>query len=182
MEHFTSQIQYMAPRLTGEPYNQAEAMGSALWLWMHSEFHRNFPLHALNGLLLPAIGKGQFILVTENKKPVFYLSWALFSEEAEARYLSRSLIEIQPQDWDSGDRMWLLDWISPFGHTLQMRRLTERLLHNRYCRWAPRKGNSVVREYRGISVLKEEARFWFLNNPALTPAYVAARQTGFRNN
>lgn len=80
----------IAPTLLGGEFNEAELFGSTVWLWMHSASHRNALLHMLSALLLPAIKTRQFVLASENGKPVFYLSWARLNKEAEKRYLQNS--------------------------------------------------------------------------------------------
>lgn len=114
---------FIAPGLSGNAFVEAEAFGAAVWLWMQSDAHRDIPLHILNSLLLPAIGYRQFILGSVNGQPVFYLSWAMFDEDAEHRYLHSHPSTLPESDWGSGDRMWVIDWIAPFGHSLQISRL-----------------------------------------------------------
>ena len=48
-------LELLAPAFSEAPWNEAQALGAAVWLWMHSAAHRDAPLHALNALLLPAI-------------------------------------------------------------------------------------------------------------------------------
>lgn len=170
-----------APGLLEQSWNEAATLGSAIWLWMHSEQHRNAPLHTLPVLLLPAIKRRQFILVAEAGQPVFFLSWANLSAEAEQRYLRNSPLLMPEQDWDSGGRMWILDWIAPFGHTRAMSRLLERhLFANRLARALYHRGEEKglrIKTFRGIATPPEEARWWFRHNPVCADALSAsARQ------
>ena len=169
----------LAPRLLEQSFNEAEMTGAAIWLWMHSEVHHNFPLHVLDVLLFPAIRTGQFVLAVESGKPVFYLSWAMFSEEAEERYILHSPHMMRNEDWQSGDRIWFLDWVAPFGGTREMRNLMSLLFRTRYVRYLHHRGterNMRIMEAKGADVTKQEASAWFSANPAMTPEYVAARQ------
>jgi len=162
-----------APAIFNEPFNEAEVLGSAVWLWMHSSAHRDAPLHTLSALLLPAIKTRQFVLATELGKPVFFLSWANLSEEAEGRYLRNAPVCMREEDWISGDRMWILDWVAPFGHTLAMSRLLWRkLFFNRCARALYHRGNERglhVKTFHGIAVLPAEARHWFETHPVDLP-------------
>lgn len=159
----------IAPGLLEQGWNEAAALGSAIWLWMHSKAHRDAPLHTLSALLLPAIKRRQFILVAEAGRPVFYLSWANFSPEAEQRYLRNSPLLMPEPDWDCGERMWILDWIAPFGHTRAMHRLLRRhLFANRQGRYLDHRGEERglrIQTFRGVAVLPKEARWWFLSKP-----------------
>lgn len=159
----------IAPGLVEESWNEAAVLGSAAWLWMHSKSHRDAPLHTLSVLLLPAIKRRQFILAAEAGRPVFYLAWAKLSAEAESRYLRNSPLSMPEADWDSGERMWILDWIAPFGHTRAMTRLLERrLFADRLVRALYHRGDERglrIKTFRGSAVLPEEARWWLQQHP-----------------
>jgi cytolysin-activating lysine-acyltransferase len=123
MMYFDSlKMDVIAPHFVEQQWTEAEVLGSAVWLWMNSENHRNLPLHTLSVALLPAIKNKQFILAFEDGNPVFFVSWANMSTEAEARYLSTHQLLMTQEDWRSGDRIWIIDWVAPFGHTKKMKR------------------------------------------------------------
>ena len=94
------------PLMLGETLNEAEALGASVWLWMHSFNHRDAPLHVLPAVLLPVIKRQQYVLVEKEGRPVFFLSWAWMSEEAERRYLNEAAITLPEEDWCNGDRLW----------------------------------------------------------------------------
>ena len=159
------------PGVTGEEFSEAEMLGSAVWLWLHSTSHRIAPLHTLSALLLPALKYRQFVLISERNKPVAYLSWANLSEDAERRYLSNPPVCMPEADWVSGKRMWILDWVAPFGHTRVMSRLlATRLFPSGLARALNHRGDTRglrVLTFRGIAVMPEEARFWFESHPVM---------------
>ncbi|MBV8046220.1 MAG: toxin-activating lysine-acyltransferase [Paludibacterium sp.] len=161
--------QVIAPALLGEPCNQSEALGAATWLWMQSPLHRDAPLHALSQLLLPAIVKGQFVLLSEQGKPVCFLSWARFSRVAEYRYLHNPPIAMALADWDSGSREWILDLIAPFGHGARVvQLLRKRLLAGHIMRSLYHRGSERgirIKHFVGGALLPEEARTWLALNP-----------------
>ena len=109
-----------APLLLGGERSEAEVFGAAVWLWMHSPQHRDLPLHALPTVLLPIIKHQHYLLVSREGRPVFFMSWMSLDNEAERRYLSQPAIMVQESDWLSGDRLWIRDWIAPFGDTRAM--------------------------------------------------------------
>lgn len=159
------------PGVTGEEFSEAEMLGSAVWLWLHSKSHRDAPLHTLTALLLPALKHRQFVLISLEGKPVSYLSWATLSEDAEHRYLSNPPVCMPESDWASGKRMWILDWVAPFGHTRVMSRvLATRLFPSGLARALYHRGDTRglrVLTFRGIAVMPEEARFWFESHPVM---------------
>ncbi|MDY1038623.1 toxin-activating lysine-acyltransferase [Lelliottia sp. CFBP8978] len=158
-----------APLILGGEENEAEVLGATVWLWMHSPMHRDAPLHALPTLLLPIIKRQQYVLAVENGRPIFFLSWAWLNEEAEARYLTRPSIEMKEEDWDSGDRIWFCDWITPFGHTAAMKTLIRHDIFPDHC-WralyhrGEERGKRVVM-FHGTHVTRESAKHWQLNHP-----------------
>ncbi|MCG9060186.1 toxin-activating lysine-acyltransferase [Laribacter hongkongensis] len=169
----TSSRFLVAPALTGEAFNESAMLGASVWLWMHSALHRQRPLHALEELLMPAIKHGQFILASEQDKPVFFLSWAAMNQDAERRYLSRHPVFMKHDDWVSGDRIWLLDWIAPFGHSLAMRHVVKRLFARQCMRYLYHRGNEhglKIKHLHGIALMDAEARAWFAMHPPALPA------------
>lgn len=153
----------------GDAVNEAEVLGASVWLWMHSERHRLLALHHLNQMLLPVIQQGQYLLVFEADQPVFFFSWAYFDDAAEQRYLADPEQLIDATDWSSGDRMWLIDWIAPFGHTHRMRYLLDEELltyscSRILCRTA-NGGRARVLQHRGRHVSPSEAINYFNARP-----------------
>ena len=56
----------------------------------------------------------EFRIFRRNKLPVAYASWARLGEEAAAR-LRNGARRLKPGDWKSGDELWLVDLVAPFG-------------------------------------------------------------------
>ncbi|MEK8258037.1 toxin-activating lysine-acyltransferase [Escherichia coli] len=159
----------LSPLYSGEPVNEAEVLGAAVWLWMHSPLHRDAPLHTLPDLLLPVIKHRQYVVATEQGRPVFFMSQAWLSPEAEARYLTQPAILMPQSDWNSGDRMWICDWVAPFGHTPDMSRLVRQDIFPRQCwRSLYHRGHETglrVMNFSGAQVSREEARQWRVQHP-----------------
>lgn len=49
----------------------------------------------------------------ENKTPLGVAFWAYLSEEAEKK-LESGVGRLRPDEWKSGDRLWLVDLAAPF--------------------------------------------------------------------
>jgi cytolysin-activating lysine-acyltransferase len=162
--HFGT-LDITAPAVLAGEYNQAEVLGAAVWLWMHSCAHRDARLHTLSTLLLPAIANGQFVLASEADRPVAYVSWAMFDTESEACYLKNPRSRLPDAGWSSGDRMWFLDWVVPFGHARAMRDLLANVLFRDRCARAlhhtgGRQGRRILK-YRGAAMPAQAVRAWF---------------------
>ena len=159
----------IAPRLIQQTWNEAEVLGSVVWLWLHSARHKEMPLHTLPTILMPAIKHRKFILVIEAGRPVFYLSWADFNPNAESRYVQHPL-NISDEDWSSGDRMWVVDWVAPFGHSKAMSELLKKSLFvNKWMRAhyhrGTERGKTIIKTFCGLGVMPEEAKHWFETHP-----------------
>ncbi|CBJ81102.1 putative HlyC [Xenorhabdus bovienii str. Jollieti] len=163
------QYDVRAPLILGSEENETEMLGAATWLWMHSPLHRNAPLIALSTLLLPMIKAGQYVLVSHHGQPIFYLSWALFTEETELRYLTKRHEHNRDPQLHGGDRLWILDWIAPFGHSREMSSLVRQELFLHHCYRAlyhkgTQRGAQVIR-FRGKGVSREQAAHWWNTHP-----------------
>lgn len=162
-------LDLVAPGMTARHWNEAEVLGATVWLWMHSPAHRDLPVHKVPGLLLPAIERRQFVLGSQAGKPLFYMSWAKFDAQAEQRYIQNQFTVAADDDWNSGNRLWIVDWIAPFGHTPTLARIVRRRLFRQwmgrmlYHRSDPRRPRIMT--FRGSATSSEEAEIWFEANP-----------------
>ncbi|OON34699.1 toxin-activating lysine-acyltransferase [Izhakiella australiensis] len=158
-----------APFLLGDTPGEAEILGAAVWLWMHSPMHRETPLNALSNLLLPVIKSQQYMLASRDNRPVFFCSWAWMDEASEHRYLTQPAIMTRQSDWTSGDRLWIRDWIAPFGDTICMSRLILAEIFPYQCmRSLYHRGATCgqrVMNFRGSQISREQARIWRQQHP-----------------
>ena len=52
-------------------------------------------------------------------KPIGVILWATVNDEVESRLLSGNA-RMRPQDWKSGDKLWVVEVLAPFGGTDEM--------------------------------------------------------------
>lgn len=109
-------IQFIAPVLEDGGYSNAYILGNIVWLLMHSEAHRPMPLSMMPSQIFPALAHKQYVLGMLNHQPVFYLAWANFDAETEKAYLADNNLALTPDNWNNGDRPWILFVAGPFGH------------------------------------------------------------------
>ena len=55
----------------------------------------------------------------DQDKPIGVAFWATVNEEMEER-LAAGTSRLRPQDWKSGDRLWVVEVIAPFGGAEEM--------------------------------------------------------------
>lgn len=100
-----------AARLLGGP---PDAVGQVLGLMLASPAHRHLFLSDLEWLVIPPILLQQFRLFRKDGRVIGYASWAFLSAEAEARMTEGSR-RVAPADWRSGESLWLIELVAPFG-------------------------------------------------------------------
>ncbi len=90
----------------------SQVFGQVVSIMMQSPQHRHLLLSDLEWRAIPAIALQQYRLVQRNGAPAGFVSWALVSEEVEQR-LQESEFRLKPQDWKSGERVWIVDVVAP---------------------------------------------------------------------
>ncbi|MDM7943913.1 MAG: toxin-activating lysine-acyltransferase [Hydrogenophaga sp.] len=164
---------FQAPQLTGEANRTSEAFGAAVWLWMHLPRQRQLSIKHLQNRLLEPVQQGQYVLVsartpTGDRDPVALLLYACLSARAESRYIAEPAAPMAPADWRSGDRLWLIDWVSPFGQSLGLREAMLRLFARQTARSLSRRtgphGRSVL-TWRGATCTPHGAQAWWQDRP-----------------
>ena len=94
----------------------SSVLGEVTWLMTQSELHRDWPVSSVVQWAVPAIMSKQCRIYRKDGRPVGYVSWAWLSAKTESRF-AKDPTSLQPVDWQSGDRLWLIDWIAPWGGT-----------------------------------------------------------------
>ncbi len=100
-------------------------LGEMTWLLTQSPLHRAMQIGDIEWLCMPALLKQQFYLFRDGDQPVGLALWAKCGTKAEAK-LERGMIEpenrLTLEEWDSGERVWLVDLIAPFATTQNKQR------------------------------------------------------------
>ncbi len=171
-----SGMTYQSPALLGASsvvLNEAQTLGTVAWLMLHSQLHRGLAISQLETLYLPAIRTGQYVLGILNETAVFYTAWTKLSVQAEQNFLEQGPLSITPQSWQSGERVWLMDWIAPFGHSNQAVHDLKKLWATGIGRalYLPPNKNKEMRliEIHGNAVSRREARTYFGNHSIAAP-------------
>lgn len=89
-------------------------LGSVSWLMLAAPTTRHTLLSDLEWRVMPALALGQAKLYTRDEMPVAYVSWARLSPEAARRFRSQPH-RLAPADWRSGEELWVVDLLAPFG-------------------------------------------------------------------
>jgi cytolysin-activating lysine-acyltransferase len=94
-------------------------LGEIVWLMSQSPLHKQFFIADLEWLVMTPALLQQFRLFYDQTKPIGVVFWATVNEEVEGR-LAAGTTRMRPQDWKSGDRLWVVDLIAPFGGAEEM--------------------------------------------------------------
>ena len=167
-------LNVIAPAVYESTHSEAEIFGSVVWLAMQAKNKNKQSLENLSQWLLPALRNKQFVLASEavdgQTRPVAYMSWANLTAQVESRYVDNPDEGLSPEEWTGGDRMWVIDWMTPFGHSKVFRRavgaaLTGCCFKSLYHRGADR--GLRVMLFRGDHVSLEQAKQWRSDKPIL---------------
>lgn len=90
----------------------SQVFGQVVSTMMQSPQHRHLLLSDLEWRVIPPIALQQYRLVQRNGTPAGFVSWALVSEAVEEQ-LQQPDFRLRPQDWKSGERVWIVDVVAP---------------------------------------------------------------------
>ena len=107
------------PAPAGAAKKTSEVLGEITWLMSQSALHKQLFISDLEWLVMTPMLLQQFRLFYDKDKPIGVLFWATVNEEVEAR-LAAGTNRMRPQDWKSGDRLWVVEAIAPFGGAEEM--------------------------------------------------------------
>jgi cytolysin-activating lysine-acyltransferase len=95
----------------------AHMLGEVCWVLSQSKYHKHFSLGDLEWMAMPPILANQFrVFHGPEKAPVGFAIWAYVSEEVEQRLCAQvesgAGARLKPEDWKSGDRLWLIELVA----------------------------------------------------------------------
>ncbi|MGF1660745.1 MAG: toxin-activating lysine-acyltransferase [Rubrimonas sp.] len=108
-----------APDAPGAAAERFALLGEALWLFAHAPLQGGFPLAEAAKLLTAPLSLGQFRIWRRGARPMGIATWALLSDEIAEAAL-REGRPLEPQDWRSGGRVVVADFVAPFGEARAM--------------------------------------------------------------
>jgi cytolysin-activating lysine-acyltransferase len=112
-----SPFQFAAPE--GSAKTMSAVLGEIVWLMSQSVIHKSFFISDLEWLVMTPVVLNQFRLFYDKEKPIGVVFWGMVSDEVAAR-LSAGTSKLRPQDWKSGDNLWVVEAITPFGGAEEM--------------------------------------------------------------
>ena len=133
-------------------------MRDVLELMLQSEMHRDWSIHDLERLVLPAMeedkllvmyGKGQTATeADDDARPTGLFSYAFLTREQEAGYRDGSK-KLVPEIWSNGPKdgsLYVIDFIAPYNNALRVGRFVQKVLTARYIESYPADGAHFIRQ------------------------------------
>lgn len=135
---------FTEPTPGGNQKTVATLFGEVVWLFTQSPRHKNFFLFDLEWLVMTPIMLKQFRVFYATDRPIGVALWAFVNEEVEKRLMAGNA-KLAPADWKSGDRLWLVDIIAPYGgQEAMIQDLKEKVFPNREIKALGLENNQVT--------------------------------------
>ncbi len=135
-------------------------IGPVLWLYMNAPDHKHLFVSDLEWQLLPPVTLNQCKLFMQGQTPLAFASWAYVSDEVQQRLLAGQN-RLAPADWHSGENLWLIDTVAPFGG---VKELVQDLRNNQFA------GKSIRQLVPATNAPGFQAVEWPPLNATTTPA------------
>jgi len=106
----------------------ASAIGDMVTLYSKDLAHKHFAFADMEWKILPPIINGQFIITHANDeayatlRPIGLVTWAKVSDDLDKRFSKQAqgkLVRLHPQEWTSGEHVWLVDVVGTFEGVMQ---------------------------------------------------------------
>jgi len=89
-------------------------LGPAIWLYARDPMKKFGFIGDIDGTVLPPVILDQCRLYTKEGIPFAFFTWAKVSDAVDER-LRGGQPSIAPHEWQSGENLWMVDMVAPFG-------------------------------------------------------------------
>lgn len=166
-----SEIKIVCPKVFPDlVWNEAEILGAMTWLWYQDTKRHKVIFEHVLGYLLPPIKHSQFVMFYENSNPIGFVSWAAMNSVAEHKYLHEKFVLIDcPDYWNSGSKIWGIDYFAPFGHYREIHNLLKNEIFSDFIwrtksRREKKNGVPFFNTFRGKNVSNIDFKSWLEEN------------------
>lgn len=107
--------------MTGKRAEIYGLFGEIIWLLDRTPGYRDAAVRDVCAMFLPPAELDQLRLYRRGPRPVALGVWAWLDPDAAARHVETGA-PLRPEDWRSGDALWFIDVVAPFGDGLAVGR------------------------------------------------------------
>ena len=115
----TAQLLAFAEEQAQRVVSKIPLLGAVAWLMMQQPAMRHTVLSELEWRVMPPLMLEQAKIYLKDGAPIAYVSWGRLSESAAERY-STAPHHLGTTDWNSGEHIWIVDFVVPFGGSAQI--------------------------------------------------------------
>ena len=91
--------------------------------------YRKYTIYNIVNTILPAVKSNQYVIVSNERTPLFFATWTFLSQKISDEYASQTK-RLQAKDWNTGVIPWIVDCIAPYGGVFSEMRSKESQLIN----------------------------------------------------
>lgn len=95
-------------------FSKLPTLGPVAWLYSRTPDRRYQFLGDLDWTVIPALTLDQCRLFMKGKMPFAFVTWATVSDSVHQR-LESGVGKLAPHEWKSGNHLWIIDVVVPFG-------------------------------------------------------------------
>ncbi|WP_169734425.1 toxin-activating lysine-acyltransferase [Deefgea rivuli] len=100
-------------------FERLPTLGPVAWLYGRDDAKKHLTLADLDWAVQPPLILDQCRLFMKEKMPLGFISWAYVAEDVHQRLLQGNT-QLEPHEWKSGEHLWLIDIVTPFGQREDM--------------------------------------------------------------
>ncbi len=126
-------------------------INDVLTLMLMSDMHRDWYVHDLERLVIPAIENDRMLVKYVDSRPTGLFSYAFLPKVAEKAYRDGSA-KLTPDVWKNGPQdgsLYVIDFIAPYNNALKVGRFVQKVLTERYIETYPMDGAHFIRQAFG---------------------------------
>lgn len=129
------------------------ALGSVARVLLETS-RRQYSLGAIAVQVLPAIRLGQIAFCFDGRgRPVGYATWAFLTETVAMELEVDPARILHVSEWNEGSVLWIMDFVAPMGHALELGRLVrKRLPASRLFRGVRWSGDGAIRRVARLAI------------------------------
>lgn len=110
----TEQLAKFAAEQAQRVIKKIPLLGPVSWLLMNNPSTRHAFFADLEWRVMPPLVLEQAKLYMQGEMPSAFVTWACLSDAVAERY-AKPPFQLAPGDWKSGDQVFLVDLIAPYG-------------------------------------------------------------------